>query len=468
MSNSTQAARPPVVTILGHVDHGKTSLLDRIRHANVAGGEVGGITQAIGAYQIEHQGKKITFIDTPGHAAFSAMRARGGKAADVAVLIVAADDSVMPQTKESIEHIRNAGIPFVVAINKIDMAGVSVDKVKTDLASAGVYVEGFGGNVPLVPISAKTGEGVDDLLEVILLLSELEELSDNSDKDPVAIVVESSLHPHKGPLATLLVKQGIFRKNNDLFNGQTNFGKIRSMVDYSGSTLESAPPSTPIQIMGFSQVPNVGDLITITPQSAPSIATTIAASAVSSEDRPNIILKADVQGSLEAIIASIKDEADIISAAVGMVNETDVEKASSSNAQIIGFNTRIPNTVAKLAEVDHVKFTNFKIIYQLFDYLKELKTKLSQAQEPKRVEIGQAKVIKVFNFAGTVVYGCVITSGKIRKGDLIGDSEVVSLKAGKEDVEEVKKDQECGLVLSPDLDLKPGDIITSESLEAKL
>lgn len=462
---SSQRTRPPVVTILGHVDHGKTTLLDRIRHANVAGGEAGGITQAIGAYQIEHQGKKITFIDTPGHAAFSAMRARGGQAADVAILIVAADDSVMPQTRESIEHIQKAGIPFVVAINKIDLPGANVDKVKTDLAAAGVYVEGFGGNIPVVPISAKTGQGVDDLLEVILLLAELEELPDDSDKDPLALVIESSLHPQKGPLATLLVKQGIFKKNDPLFEGNEDCGKIRSMVDYAGHQIAKATPSTPIQVIGFSKVPNVGDLITTSPRTSSATTAVISTDSELVEDRPNIILKTDVQGSLEAIIASIKDEANIVSASVGLVNETDVENALATHSQIIGFNTKIPNTVAKLAEVDHVKFTNFRIIYKLFDYLKEAKQKLNQAQGPKKIEVGQAKVVKVFDFKGTIVYGCKILSGKISKGDLVEDSQISSLKVGKEDVDEVKKDQECGLVLDPDLGLKTGDIIVAKSLE---
>ncbi len=466
--SDAKRTRPPVVTILGHVDHGKTSLLDRIRHANVAGGEVGGITQAIGAYQIEHQGKKITFIDTPGHAAFSAMRARGGHAADVAILIVAADDSVMPQTRESIEHIRAAGIPFVVAMNKIDLPDANPERIKADLANSGVYVEGYGGNVPMVQISAKTGQGVEDLLEVILLLSELEELTDNSDAVPAtALVIESSMHSQKGPLATLLVKQGTYKKNDDLFDGTEEYGKIRSMIDYSGTSLTTASPSTPIQIIGFNKVPNVGDIITSTPQKSTIDSVAATASAIS-EDHPNIILKADVQGSLEAIIASIKDDANILSASVGLVSETDIQSASSGKAEIIGFNSKIPSTVAKLAEVEGIKFSNFKIIYQLFDYLKDLNKKITESQAPKMIETGQAKVLKVFNFNGTIVYGCIASSGKIHIGDLINGSTVTSLKAGKEDVEEVKKDQEFGAVISPLLDFKPGDIIIFQSLEAKV
>ena len=466
MADATNATRPPVVTILGHVDHGKTSLLDRIRHASVASGEVGGITQAIGAYQIEHEGKKITFIDTPGHAAFSAMRRRGGQAADVAILIVAADDSVMPQTKESIEHIKSAGIPFVVAVNKTDLPGVNPERVKTDLASEGVFVEGYGGNVPIVNISAKTGEGVDDLLEVILLLAELEELKDNADDCPAtALVIESSMHAQKGPLATLLVKSGTFDKNDSLFDGKHDFGKIRSMLDYSGKSLSKATPSTPFQVIGFSKVPNVGDIITSEPCDDQSSKSTFGASDIISEEVPTIILKADVQGSLEAISETIKDKANIVSSSVGMVTDSDIETAIATHAEILGFNSKMSASVARLAEIEHVKFKNFKIIYQLFDYLKELQEDKTAHAAPKVVVLGEAKVLKVFNFAGTIVYGCLVTSGKFKIGDTVGDSKITSLKVGKDDVLEAKKDQECGLVLTPNIEYKVGDIMTATTLE---
>ncbi|HOX96303.1 MAG TPA: GTP-binding protein [Candidatus Woesebacteria bacterium] len=466
MPDSTYATRPPVVTILGHVDHGKTSLLDRIRHATVAAGEIGGITQAIGAYQIEHNDKKITFIDTPGHAAFSAMRRRGGQAADVAILIVAADDSVMPQTKESIEHIKSAGIPFVVAVNKTDLPGVNPERVKTDLANEGVFVEGYGGNVPIVNISAKTGEGVDELLEIILLLAELEELKDNSDACPAtALVIESSMHPQKGPLATLLVKSGTFVKNDPLFDGKTDFGKIRSMIDYSAKFLDKAIPSTPFQVIGFSKVPSVGDIITSEPCSDKVTKSTSGASDVINEEKPTIVLKADVQGSLEAIVDSIQDQANIVESSVGQVTDTDIETAIATGAEILGFNVKMPASVTKLAEVEHVKFSNFRIIYQLFDYLKELKEQKDAQAAPKVIITGEAKILKVFNFGGTIVYGCQVTSGKISIGDTVKDSQITSLKVGKEDVQEAKKDQECGLVLSPSIDIKAGDIMTATTIE---
>lgn len=466
MADTVLATRPPVVTILGHVDHGKTSLLDRIRHANVAAGEVGGITQAISSYQIEHNGKKITFIDTPGHAAFSSMRRRGGHAADVAILIVAADDSVMPQTQESIEHIKSAGIPFVVAVNKTDLPGVQPDRVKMDLANNGVYVEGYGGNIPIVNISARTGEGIDDLLEIILLLAELEELKDNSKEAPRALVIESSLHPQKGPLATLLVKQGTFHRNDDLYDGADNFGKVRSMIDHTGKILSEAAPSTPFQVIGLSKVPNVGDTITIEKDTSRA-ASASHINVTLDESKPTIILKADVQGSLEAILASIKDQANIVQSSVGMVTDTDIESAIASNAEILGFNVKMPAPVARLAEIERVKFSNFRIIYQLFDYLKELADKKIFDQGPKIIEVGQAKILKVFNFSGTIVYGCMATSGKLHIGDSINTSKITSLKFNKADVEEVKKDQEFGMVISPSLEFKPGDIMTATTVEAQ-
>lgn len=456
-----------MVTILGHVDHGKTSLLDRIRHAAVAAGEIGGITQAIGAYQIEHQGKKITFIDTPGHAAFSAMRRRGGQAADVAILIIAADDSVMPQTKESIEHIKAAGIPFVVAVNKTDLSGVNPERVKTDLANEGVFVEGYGGNVPIINISAKTGEGVDGLLEIILLLAELEELKDNSNVHPAtALVIESSMHSQKGPLATLLVKGGTFTKNDSLFDGKTDFGKIRSMTDFAGKSLAKATPSTPFQVIGFAQVPNVGDIITNMPQKDQSVKSTFGASDVISEELPTIILKADVQGSLEAISENLKDKANIVSSSVGLVTNSDIETAIATKAEILGFNVKMSASVVRLAEIEHIKFTNFHIIYQLFDYLKELQEKKNSQAAPKIITIGEAKVLKIFNFGGTIVYGCTITSGKLKIGDTIGNSKITSLKIGKEDVLEAKKDQECGLVITPNVEVAVGDIMTATAIES--
>lgn len=450
--------RPPVITVLGHVDHGKTSLLDRIRKANVAAGELGGITQAIGAYQIEHNGQKITFIDTPGHAAFSSMRARGGKVADVAILVVAADDGVMPQTKESIQHIKAAKIPYVVAINKVDLPQANVLKVKSDLAEEGEYVEGYGGNIPVIEISAKTGQGIDSLLETVLLLAELEELKDTSNEATSAVVIESQLHPHKGPLATLLVKTGKLSVKEDLFLGEAKIGKIRSLVDASGKSVTTALPSTPVQVLGFELVPGVGEIITTAPGAAkPKGAVLGVATSKEGIRQPNIIIKADVAGSLEAILGSLPVGANVLAASVGSVTESDVELASTNDAIIICFNVRASGSVAKLASVEKVEIVTFGIIYELFDYVSELVANFNKEAVPEVV--GEAKVIKTFPFDGQVVYGCLITSGKVKLGDRVAGSKVVSLRIGKDAVKEAKKDQECGLILEPHLDYKPGDVI---------
>ncbi len=451
--------RPPVITVLGHVDHGKTSLLDRIRKANVAGKELGGITQAIGAYQIDHHGQKLTFIDTPGHAAFSAMRARGGKVADVAILVVAADDGVMPQTKESIEHIKAAGIPYVVAVNKVDLPQANVLKVKSDLAEVGEYVEGYGGNIPLVEISAKTGQGVDQLLENVLLLAELEELKDSSSEPLTAVVIESQLHPHKGPLATLLIKTGKLAPKDDLFSGQTKIGKVRSLVAASGENLGLATPATPVQVLGFEPVPSIGDLITTVPGlTATSVSTVLGKTTTSPEvKQAAVIIKADVAGSLEAILGSLPENVNVISSSVGGVTESDIQLAIGNGAIIVCFNVKAAGTVAKLASVEKVKVVSFGIIYELFDYLKEL---VEAVQKEGRVEVvGEAKVLKTFPFNNQIVYGCLVTSGKIRLGDKVADSKIISLRVGKEATKEAKKDTECGLILEPQLDYKAGDVI---------
>lgn len=453
--------RPPVITVLGHVDHGKTSLLDRIRKANVVAKELGGITQAIGAYQIDRSGQKITFIDTPGHAAFSAMRARGGSVADVAILIIAADDGVMPQTKESIEHIKAAGIPYVVAINKVDLPQANILKVKSDLAEIGEYVEGYGGNIPVVEISAKTGAGIDQLLETVLLLAELEELPDTSSEQASAVVIESQLHPHKGPLATLLVKTGKLSTKDDLYLGGRKLGKVRFMSLASGEAAMVAHPATPVAILGFEEVPQVGDIVTTIPGTT-AIQGTIPSKSVSisvpeSTEKPNVIIKADVAGSLEAILGSLPDTINIVASGVGGVTESDVQMGSADHATIVCFNVKASGSVAKLADVEKVEVVSFGIIYELFDFIKELSERRDKAEALK--VIGEAKVIKTFPFDDQTVYGCLVTFGKIKVGDLVGESKIISLRIGKEAVKEAKKDQECGIILEPALDYKIGDVI---------
>jgi translation initiation factor IF-2 len=457
--------RPPVITILGHVDHGKTTLLDQIRSSHIASKEAGGITQHIGAYQVEYQGRPLTFIDTPGHAAFSSMRRRGGAVADIAILVVAADDGVMPQTKESIEHIKAAGIPYIVAINKIDLEGVNTQKIKSGLAEIGEYVEGFGGNTPVVEISAKTGKNLDTLLETLILLADLQELKDNRDDTPTAIVIESKIDPHKGPVATLLVKSGIFCSRQALYNSHGKLiGKTRAMFDFTLKEIEKAYPSTPIQVIGLSEVLAVGD--TITTDSCAKLDPCQSNHPISSTKNPsdicfNIILKGDVAGSLEAITNSLPEKINLVSFDVGQVTESDVHQAQTENALIVCFNTKASAQIKKLAQTDGVEIITFNIIYELFDHLNDLlKKNQAIAEKP---EIGQAKILKVFQFGLKTVYGCLVTSGKLRLGDTVNEAKITSLQFGKKPVEEVKKNAECGFSLEPSLDFKEGDVIKSHS-----
>jgi translation initiation factor IF-2 len=456
--------RPPIITILGHVDHGKTSLLDQIRSAHIAAKEAGGITQHIGAYQVTYQGRLLTFIDTPGHAAFSAMRRRGGAVADIAVLVVAADDGVMPQTKESVEHIKAAGIPYVIAINKIDLEGVNSQKIKTGLAEIGEYVEGFGGNIPVVEISAKTGKNIDVLLETIILLSDLEELKDNRDDTPTAVVIESKIDQHKGPIATIIIKSGTFCSRQALYNSHHQpIGKTRAMFDFTHKEIETAYPSTPVQIIGLSKVLSVGDIITTDSCAAinPCDQTIKSNLPQNLDSCQNIILKADVTGSLEAILNSLPEKINPINFGVGQVTESDIHLAQTDNALIVCFNTKANAQIKKLAQTEGVEIVTFNIIYELFDYLKAI---LEKKESPKeKPEVGQAKILKVFHFGPKTVYGCLVTSGKLRLGDSVNETKIISLQFGKKPVEEVKKNEECGLGLETTLDFKEGDIIKSHS-----
>jgi len=463
---NNETTRPPIVTILGHVDHGKTSILDKIRSSNVQAKESGGITQDIGAYQVTHQGKIITFIDTPGHEAFEAMRSRGGQIADIAVLVVAADDSVKPQTKESIKHIKKAKIPYLVAINKIDLPGANVNKVKQDLGELGEYLEGFGGNIPFVEVSAKTGEGLDKLLELILLLAELEELEDTSKKSPSrGVVLESQLHPHKGPLATLLVKQGKFSLKDPLFLDTKPIGKIRAMSLSTGEPAQEALPSTPIQIIGFKTTPSVGDIITNKPSDLAQIKQNQKVKMKLDPEKPNLIIKAAVQGGLEAVLDRIKEKINLISAGVGPVTGSDIEIATINNAKILGFNSQISASVKKLAATEGVSFKNFSIIYHLFEYVDELAKQKKSPPPPK--ETGQVKIKKIFNIKGQVIFGGVVLKGKVSLGDLVNGSKIVSLESSKESLEVVKKGQEFGFILKPSLDIKEEEVIITHSSNNK-
>lgn len=494
--------RPPVVTIMGHVDHGKTSLLDQIRNSDVISTEAGGITQHIGAYQVSINGQKITFLDTPGHEAFTAMRARGAQITDIAILVVAADDGVMPQTVEAIDHAKAAGVPIIVAINKIDKPDANPDTVKTELTQYGLVAEDWGGDTIMVPVSAKKNIGISDLLEMILLVAEMEDLQANPNRAARGKVVESKLDKNRGATATLLVQNGTLHNGDFLIVGTTQ-GRIRAMFDYHGQPIDQAGPSVPTEVLGLNDVPEAGDdfMVVANERLAKQVAEQRSqekhlqeisrGSKVSLEDlfsqiqqgdvqELNIVLKADTQGSIEAIKQSLEklstDEVrvNIIRTAVGGIRETDVSLSAASNAIIIGFNVRPDANAKKLAEKEQVDIKTYSIIYEAIDDVKAAMSGLL-APDIKETELGQAevrsviKVPKVGNIAG-----CYITDGKItrhskirvlRDGIVIYDGEIASLKRFKDDVREVASGYECGISLERYNDFKEGDILEAYILE---
>lgn len=497
--------RPPVVTIMGHVDHGKTTLLDTIRNAHVVKGEFGGITQHIGAYQVSLNGRKVTFLDTPGHEAFTAMRARGAQVTDIVVLIVAADDGVMPQTKESIDHARAAGVPMVVAVNKIDKVGANPERVMSELANEGVMAEAWGGDTIFNEISARTGEGVDDLLESLLLVADMQELKANPDVAASGTVVEAKLDKGRGPVATLLIQQGTLHSGDSLVVGSA-FGRIRKMTSDKGMELKQAGPSTPVEIIGLNEVPKAGDVFMVydSYKKASDIAQTRAqkqieqerssSSARSLEDMArmisegdmkevNVLIKADVQGSAEALKASIEKlnvdtvKVNVIRSTVGTITESDIMLASASNAIIYGFNIRPTAAVRKKAEEEGVEIRLHNIIYKALEELESLMKGLL-APVYEEVITGQAQVRQLYKASkiGTIA-GCYVTDGVIKRDSsvrLIRDGIVVytgkigSLRRFENDVKEVSQGFECGLTIENFNDIKIDDIIEAfEDQEVK-
>lgn len=486
--------RPPVVTIMGHVDHGKTTLLDTIRKTNVASLEAGGITQHIGAYQIEFMGKKITFIDTPGHEAFTSLRARGALATDIVILVVAADDGVMPQTIEAINHAKAAGVPIIVAINKIDKPNANIDRVKNQLVTYGLIPEEWGGQTPFVEISAKAGKNINTLLEIILLVAELMELKANIAGKPEGIVIESKLDKNRGPVATVIVKKGILKPGMAFYVGKT-WGKIRAMYNERGQQLKEAPPSTPVEIIGIAQVPTAGEKLVVVENE--KIAKEIAIenqkieeynkklsksfsiqdilSKLHNEDTflLNIILKADTQGSLEALKAVIEKTAtdkvkpNIIHSAIGNISDSDVLLAKASNACIFGFNTKIEANAKKLIEKENIPVYLHNIIYELIENLKKM-IEGQTKQEEIEVEIGEAQVKQVFKVKNGKVAGCYVLTGKItrdskviveRNREKVFEGKIESLRRFQEDVKEVIQGYECGIKIKDFNDIQVGDII---------
>jgi len=494
-------ARPPVVTILGHVDHGKTTLLDAIRHTDVAGGEAGGITQHIGAYQIEHNGRTVTFMDTPGHAAFSAMRARGAQGADIVVLVVAADDGVMPQTREAIAHARAARVPIVVALNKIDKSNANPDFVKHQLADNGLVPDEWDGNTIVVPVSARKKEGLEDLLEAVLLVADSGEIRANPEGKVIGTVIEAQVDRSKGVVATLLVQNGTLQMSDVVVAGKS-YGKIRAMFDHRGKNVRKAKPSTPVQVMGLCDVPEAGDLFQVV--SSEKEARQIVEERKQKEQQQQVgvpkatleelfqryqagevrelrlVVKADVQGSLEPIINSLNElntgeiKINILHAETGNITEGDVMLAAASKAIITGFNVQADTAVRRLAESEGVSMRLYDIIYRLTeDIEKALKGML--APEFKEVVSGEAVVQAVFhiskvgNIAGCkVIKGEILRNGKLRvfrDDKQLYEGEISSLKREKEDVREVRTGYECGIAVKGFNDFLEGDILQCYTLQ---
>lgn len=487
MNTSTLQPRPPVVTILGHVDHGKTSLLDYIRKSSLAAKEHGGITQRIGAYEIMtgikgYKTDKITFIDTPGHEAFSQLRARGANVADIALLLIDGKDSIMPQTEESIAHIKNAKIPFIVVVNKMDLPEANIEKVKNDLLKYEILVEGKGGHVSVVPVSAKTGKGVHELLEMILLVASEAHLSYNAEEKPKAYIIETK-RDKRGVVISAVIKDGSLTIGDTIYV-EDKKTKIRSLINDTGAQLQAVTPSTPFEILGFEELPEVGTLIQNEPQTLKKEEkSTISSNPFdmktflqpeAEEKKLSLIIKADSQGVLEAITNSLskKKNVDVILKAVGDINKSDVFLAKTTNSIIIGFSVNAATEVTDLAKQEKVIIKTYNIIYELLDELIEVAELLKEKEEKEKNLKGEAKVLATFVIEGEKIFGVKITKGKFnlndeieqyRQNKLISKAKLISLKIRAKVVDEVKRDQEAGMIFSPPLDFRVGDVVKSIS-----
>jgi len=495
------SGRAPIITFMGHVDHGKTSLLDAIRKARVAAGEAGGITQHIGAYSVERNGQRITFLDTPGHAAFTAMRARGATVTDIVVLVVAADDGLMPQTLEAISHAKAAKVQIMVAINKIDLPSANADRVKTQLQERGLVPEDWGGEIICLPVSATKGTGVTELLDMMTLQAEMMELKASDSVDARCTVIEAQVEQGRGPTATVIVRMGTLRVGDPFICGNY-WGKVKQLINDLGKAVKEAGPSTPVKVLGLSGLPNAGDELMVMDSeksarilseerleglrsnklAAPQRATLENLFANLAEDQKptlQIVVKSDVQGSLEAIVSSLKDipqkkiSLEIIHAAVGPITDSDVLLSSASNAIIIGFNTKTENTAAQAAKREGVQIKLYSIIYELLDQVREA---MSGMLEPELREavIGHAEVKQVFDLTKGKVAGCMVTDGRIartararvlRRRQPIYDGGLATLRRFTDDVKEVRAGLECGIKLGDFSEYLPEDIIECYTLE---
>ena len=497
---ATLVFRPPVVTIMGHVDHGKTSLLDAIRQTNVTSQEAGGITQHIGAYQVNHKGKKIVFLDTPGHEAFTAMRARGAQVTDIAILVVAADDGVMPQTIEAINHAKSAKVPIIVAVNKMDRQGANPDRVKQQLSEHGLISEEWGGDTIMVPVSAHQKTGINDLLEMIILVAEMQEIKANPNRQAYGTIIEAQLDKGRGPVATVLVQKGTLRIGDTIIAG-TAYGKVRAMVNDRGEKVKKAEPSMPVEVLGLSDVPQAGDILAaVDEHTARAIAEKRIAKKrtddmqqsqkISLEDifkqiqdgtlkDLNIVIKADVQGSIEALrqaLMGLKNKevrVNIIHTGVGAINESDVMLASASNALIMGFNVRPDNNARKAAETEKIDLRTYRVIYDAINDVEAAMTGML-APEFKEVIQGRIEVRKVISIPKGMVAGSYVLEGKItstsqiritRGGVVIHEGKLDALRRFKDDVKEVAAGYECGISFDKFRDIKEGDIIEAFTME---
>jgi translation initiation factor IF-2 len=487
--------RAPIVTVMGHVDHGKTSLLDAIRSTTVAAGERGGITQHIGASEVTRGDRRVVFLDTPGHEAFTAMRARGAKVTDIAVVVVAADDGVMPQTLEAIGHAKAAKVPIIIALNKIDKPDANPDRVKTDLTEAGVVIEEYGGDTPLVPVSAKTRVGLDDLVDMVLLVADLQELKANPKRTAIGTIVEARMDKARGPVGTVLVQTGTLNVGDVIVVGET-FGRVRALEDEHGKRIKEAGPATPALILGLSEVPQAGDILRVVADERAARAAVEARTAelaakggegsgrATLEDlyrqiqagqakELRIVLKADVSGSLGAITHALgqlpTDEVklNVLYEGAGEITDNDILLASASNAIVVGFNTTINDTARRMADVEKVDVRLYDIIYQLTD---DIEKALSGLLEPEEVEVveGRAEVRKIIKVGRSVIAGSYVTDGRIvrsgsmriwRGGKVIATDRIDSLRRFKDDVREVQTGFECGISLASTTDIVEGDIL---------
>ena len=492
-----RVTRPPVVTVMGHVDHGKTSRLDAIRNTRVAAGEAGGITQHIGAYQVEANGRKITFLDTPGHEAFTAMRARGAQVTDIAIIVVAADDGVMPQTIEAIDHARAAQVPIIIALNKIDKPGANPDHVKQQLADRDVVIEEYGGDVICVPVSAKKNIGLQDLLEMILLVADILDLKANPKGPAQGAIIEARMAANSGVTASALVHEGTL-KVGDIVVAGTLYGKVRAMFDDAGKRIPKAPPALPVSILGLSEVPEAGDRFEVVAdektaraltqqrrdQAQQAAQQTITLDTLYAQMREgmvkelNLLVKSDVQGSAEALKHSLSQIGDenlkvrLIHDAVGNVSESDVNLASASKAIIIAFNVRVDAAAQRLAQIEGVDIRSYTVIYKLVEDIEAALQGLLEPVYKEQVD-GHAEVVQIFKAGRTLVIGgCRVTDGKLirsaqarvlRKSEIVYTGEIQSLRRGKDDVREVATGFECGVTLEGFNALEVGDIIETFS-----